>query len=34
MIKLFKLIWFRVVLEYKFRKKLKESKHEDPYLYK
>jgi len=34
MIKFFKSIWFRLVLEYKFRKKRKELTQEDPYLYK
>jgi hypothetical protein len=32
--KFFKSIWFRLTLDYKFRKKLKESNQDDPYLYK
>jgi hypothetical protein len=32
--KFFKKIWHKLVTEYKFRKKLKEIKKRDPFIYK
>jgi len=30
----FKKLWYKIVTEYKFRKKLKEIKKRDPFIYK
>ena len=32
--KFFKRLWNKIVIEYKFRKKLKEIKKRDPFIYK
>ncbi len=32
--KFFKRLWNKIVVEYKFRKKLKEIKKRDPFIYK